>query len=48
MNNELNNKPLFNYDEGLDFGQIFRMLLMQSKLIALIVIILHLWEFTYI
>ena len=39
MNNELNNKPLFNYDEGLDFGQIFRMLLMQSKLIALIVII---------
>ena len=37
MNNELNKQSFFNNDEGLDFGQIFRMFLMQSKLIALIV-----------
>ena len=37
MNNELNKQSFLNNDEGLDFGQIFRMFLMQSKLIALIV-----------
>ena len=37
MNNELNKQSFLNNDEGLDFGQIFRMFLMQTKLIALIV-----------
>lgn len=39
MNNTLNKKSSIGPDEGLDFGQIFRSLLMQSKLIALIVVL---------
>ena len=39
MNSILNKKNFLDNDEGLDFGQIFRTLLMQSKLIALIFIL---------
>ena len=48
MNNKLNKQSLLNNDEGLNFGQIFRMFLMQSKLIALIDSFLHQWGHIFI